>query len=173
MENEHDRVKMNEAGAKWEYQGSGNRFAEWYQEISEEMLDDRQSSLKKPFEVAVSKVPPGKSPWPFHSHRNAWEYYIILSGQGIMRDDSGEVELGPGDHILEPPGVAHQLTNTGDEDLIYYTIADNVPLDLYHYPDSDKWGIQGGPVFRMTKVDYYDGEDDCDKREKGEGSNES
>jgi uncharacterized cupin superfamily protein len=65
-----------------------------------------------------------------------------------------------GDCFLHPPGEAHQLINTGAEDLEVFIIADNPPLDAFHYPDSDKWGLRTPSVFfRMTPVDYFEGED--------------
>ena len=38
-------------------------------------------------------------------------------------------------------------------------ISDNPPLDTFYYPDSDKWGMRPpGKLFRLTEVDYFDGE---------------
>ena len=46
------------------------------------------------------------------------------------------------------------------DDLLLYVIADNPPADCIHYPDSQKWMIKPGrKVFRMTEVDYFDGEE--------------
>ena len=65
-----------------------------------------------------------------------------------------------GDALLFPPGDAHQLTNTGDADLLYYIVTDQPPADVVHYPDSDKWFVKPQrKQFRMQEVEYYDGED--------------
>ena len=50
--------------------------------------------------------------------------------------------------------------NTGEEDLVYYVIADNPQVDIVHYPDSDKWGSMPQRIFfQMQPVDYYEGEE--------------
>ena len=46
---------------------------------------------------------------------------------------------------------------------VYYVIANNAPSEVWHYPDSDKWGFDlpnGQSVyFRKSEVDYYDREE--------------
>ncbi len=58
----------------------------------------------------------------------------------------GLTEVGPGDAFFFQPGEAHQLTNAGDEDFVYYVIADNprgggATGDSCYYPDSGKWAV--------------------------------
>lgn len=51
---------------------------------------------------------------PLHSH--AWEHEIfILSGVGIVVDQSGENEVKTGDVVFVPGGEKHQFKNPGDE----------------------------------------------------------
>ncbi len=52
-----------------------------------------------------------------HRHPVAEELYLITHGTGRMRLAGEERDVGPGDCIVIPPGVDHQLTNTGDERL--------------------------------------------------------
>ena len=55
---------------------------------------------------------------------------------------------------------AHQFTNTGTDDVLYYLVADNPPVDYGCYPDSNKWGIRAPrKFFRMGEIDYWDGEE--------------
>lgn len=62
--------------------------------------------------------------------------------------------------FMQPPGTAHQIVNTGAEDFIFHVIADNSPADSTWYPDSKKWMMKPErKVFRMTEVDYFDGEE--------------
>ena len=66
--------------------------------------------------------------------------------------------------MLNPPGEAHQIINTGKSELHYYVIANNSIADFYHYPDSDKWGmwathVPDGPSFRQKKVKYFEKEE--------------
>ena len=113
-----------------------------------------------PFDLELGRVPPGFSGCPFHSHAAQWEFYIFLSGQGTVRTVEGLTQVGAGDVVLHPPGEAHQFTNTGTDDLHYFLIADNPVMDVWHYPDSNKMGVNSPrKFFRTTDVDYWDGEE--------------
>jgi uncharacterized cupin superfamily protein len=113
-----------------------------------------------PFDVELVRVPPRATNWPFHAHSAQWEMYVIVSGRGQVRTSQGRFEVREGDCLQHPPGEAHQLTNTGAADLIYYVIADNAAADVCHYPDSDKWFLPGQskPV-RLRPAECYDGEE--------------
>ena len=53
-----------------------------------------------------------------HTHAaDEEEFYLILSGQGRMRRDGEEFDVGPGDLIRNRPGGTHGLTNTGSQPL--------------------------------------------------------
>ena len=115
-----------------------------------------------PFDVAMVRLPAGAATFPFHSHAAEWECYLILSGTGTLRHGSDPDQRSPlraGDCVLCPPGDPHQLINDGDEDLLYYVIANNAPADVWHYPDSEKWGIPGSGFVRRSPVPYFDGEE--------------
>ena len=62
---------------------------------------------------------------------------------------------------MNPPGEPHQIINTGKDELLYYVVANNAAVDVWHYPDSGKWGMSSENVgyFRMTEAAYYDGEE--------------
>lgn len=97
---------------------------------------------------------------PFHSHSAQWELFVIISGTGTVRANQSRFKVKAGDVIMHPPGEAHQIINTGRRDLVFYLIADNPPVDGCHYPDSKKWGSRRPrKFFRMTEVDYWDGEE--------------
>jgi uncharacterized cupin superfamily protein len=113
-----------------------------------------------PFDVQVRRIPPGAIVCPFHLHFAQWELFIVLSGAGTVRTPEGTTPAGAGDALLHSPGEAHQLTNTGDADLLYYCVADNPPVDYWRYPDSDKWGFrEPRKIFRTTDADYFDDEE--------------
>ena len=113
-----------------------------------------------PFEVELVRLPPRATNWPYHAHSVQWELYLIVSGRGQVRTPQGVLEIREGDCLQHPPGEAHQLTNTGAADLIYYVIADNPASDACHYPDSDKWSLPGQPKpVRVRPAEYYDGEE--------------
>lgn len=113
-----------------------------------------------PFDVEMTRVPPGKTNWPYHAHSTQWEMYLILAGRGQVRALEGTFDIGSGDCFIFPPGEAHQIHNHGTEDLIFYVIADNPPSDVGSYPDSGKWFIKPQrKAFKMTEVDYYQDEE--------------
>jgi len=113
-----------------------------------------------PFDLELAKVPPGCAAWPLHAHSAQWELYVIVSGSGEARTASETVAVQAGDAFIHPPEEAHQLRNTGPDDLVYYVIADNAVADVIHYPDSKKWVTKPQrKCFRMQETEYYDGEE--------------
>jgi uncharacterized cupin superfamily protein len=169
---EEIRVHLNEVDLEWNVETSPKgRF-----EVHEKFLSNHlaaparvQASFEspdgpvvrqRPFEVDIVRVPPGKWAWPRHYHSVQWEYYIVLSGHGEMVQEEGTASLPmtPGEHIIQPPGWIHTIANTGDEDLVYYVIADNPDDEHCFYPDSQKWSAANA-VYRPQKVGYWDGEE--------------
>ncbi len=116
---------------------------------------------RQPFDLELLRIPPGKKPYPYHAHSHQWEFYLVVSGSGLARDDDGTTRIVAGDAFLYKPGEAHQLINDGDEDLLLYVIADNPFNDHAYYPDSQKWSVKI-PVRRLLRGDdleYFDREE--------------
>jgi uncharacterized cupin superfamily protein len=116
---------------------------------------------RHPFDVEICRGPPGQTPYPYHSHSAQWEFYHVISGQGLVRHEQGTTAIESGDAFLFEPGQAHQVTNIGLEDLVLYVVADNPLGESCHYPDSGKWLVRSpvGQLIRSGPVDYYDGEE--------------
>ena len=113
-----------------------------------------------PFDLQLRRVPPRASVCPLHAHTVQWELFVVLSGTAAVRVNDETYTVEAGDAFLQPPGTAHQITNTGKDDFAFYVIADNSPADSTWYPDSRKWQMKPQrKLFRMTEVDYYDGEE--------------
>lgn len=71
--------------------------------------------------LASSRVCPGVTT-ELHA-LSVHEWYVIESGEGLMRVGDGEpYVVGPGDTISIPPGCAQQISNTGDEDLLFLCV---------------------------------------------------
>jgi uncharacterized cupin superfamily protein len=121
-------------------------------------------------------VPPGKSGFPFHAHRNNEEMFIILEGEGNYRVGTETWPVRAGDVISAVAGdasTAHQLTNSGTGDLRYFAISTRNDPDICEYPDSGKFMVasgipEGGGMMGAEFVlrgrerpllDYWDGED--------------
>src|SRR6202171_4656870 len=118
---------------------------------------------RHPFDLALVRIPKGKSLCPYHSHSAESELYLVVSGRGSIRDKGGSTIVAAGDAFFFGPGEAHQLTNAGEEDFVYYVIADNPRGDSCFYPDSGKWAVPwDGPEEAIVKgnvTDYYEGEE--------------
>jgi uncharacterized cupin superfamily protein len=133
-------------------------------EVSEELGRDPKSTdlmERHPFDVEIMRIPPGKTPCPFHSHSAQWEFYHVISGRGIARDKDGNTRIEAGDAFIFRSGEPHQLLNDGAEDLVIYVVADNPMGESCHYPDSDKWIVYSPErrLIRSEPLDYYDGEE--------------
>jgi uncharacterized cupin superfamily protein len=116
---------------------------------------------RHPFDVEITRVPPGKMPFPYHSHSAQWEFYHVISGKGLVRHKGGKTPIKAGDAFIFKPGEPHTFINNGKQDLIYYTIADNPIGESCHYPDSNKWFVRSPKrrLMRGDAVEYYDGEE--------------
>jgi uncharacterized cupin superfamily protein len=123
---------------------------------------------RHPFDLALVRIPKGKSYCPYHSHSAESELYLVVSGRGNVRDKNGTTKVGRGDAFFFQPGEPHQLANAGDEDLVYYVIADNPRSggpggDSCYYPDSGKWAVvkEGleDVMVKGSETDYFDGEE--------------
>ena len=116
---------------------------------------------RHPFDVEIVRLPPGTTPYPFHSHSAQWEFYHVISGRGRVRHADGSDVIEAGDAFLFKPGEPHQLINDSDADLVIYVVADNPIGESCHYPDSQKWLVRS-PERRLVRgeaQDYYDGEE--------------
>jgi uncharacterized cupin superfamily protein len=123
---------------------------------------------RHPFDLALVRIPKGKSLCPYHAHAAESELYLVVSGHGSVRDKDGSTIVTEGDAFFFQPGEAHQVTNAGDEDFVYYVIADNPRSggksgDSCFYPDSGKWVVvkegTDDVMIKGTETDYFDGEE--------------
>jgi uncharacterized cupin superfamily protein len=133
-------------------------------EISEELGRKPQSTdlnERHPFDVEISRIPPGKSSCPYRSHSAQWEFYHVISGSGIVRHKDGTTPIETGDAFIFKPNEPHQIINNGAHDLTLYVVADNPLGESCHYPDSKKWSvpIPEWRLLRSDALDYYDGEE--------------
>lgn len=77
-----------------------------------ELLAHRNSCVVNQ-SLAEARLPPGLATTPHH-HPRTEEIYYILEGRGRMQVGDEVRTVGPGDAIAIPPGVLHQITNTGE-----------------------------------------------------------
>jgi uncharacterized cupin superfamily protein len=92
----------------------------------------------------ITAVPPGKAAFPFHSHRENEEMFLVLHGTGEIRIGTSTYPIRSGDVIACPPGgpeTAHQIRNTGTEELRYLAVSTRLYPEICEYPDSAKFGV--------------------------------
>lgn len=153
-----DEIKeFSWSSPKGKFKGSGKGVSEALGRVP----DSTDLSERHPFDVEILRIKPGETPYPFHSHSAQWEFYHVIEGNGSVRDDYGMTDVGPGDAFLFQPGENHQITNTGESDMIVYVVADNPLGECYFYPDSGKWGV---PIperrfIRSSSLDFFEGEE--------------
>lgn len=145
-----------------------------------ERFDARLGELSRPLGARllgynVTLIPPGKRAFPFHSHQQNEEMFYIIEGRGELRLGAQSYPVRSGDVIACPPGgveSAHQLINTGDQDLRFLAVSTQIASEVCEYPDSGKFAIStevthanGGEssVFRFVgrvenSLDYWDDE---------------
>jgi uncharacterized cupin superfamily protein len=150
-----------------EWKSPGGKYAARFTGISEALGRDPKSfdlSKRHPFDLELTRLPPGKPMGPYHSHSAQWEFYLVISGKGSVRSEEGTTEVVAGDAFVFGPNEAHQLTNSGTEDFVYYVIADNPIGESCYYPDSGKWKVDKRSsservVIKGNETDYFDGEE--------------
>ena len=119
---------------------------------------------RHPFDIEICRIPPGKIPYPYHSHSAQWEFYHVISGKGLVPHKDGTTPIEPGDAFIFPPDEPHQLLNPASEsgqDLVLYVVADNPIGESGYYPDSKKWVVRSPErrLMRSDPLDYFDGEE--------------
>ncbi len=116
----------------------------------------------------LNRVPPGQTAWPYHRHFANEELVIVVSGSGALRYDDVEHPLRVGDAVaFLANGPAHQVRNTGSEDLVYWCISTQIVPDVFEYPDAAKIGVIAGGAPPGKRGDravakWWRGEDDVD-----------
>jgi uncharacterized cupin superfamily protein len=160
------KVNLNEIKEET-WQSPGAKYAACFKGISEALGRDPSSldlAKRHPFDLEWNRVHPGKRAFPYHAHSAQWELYLVVSGKGSVRHKDGTTEVVPGDAFIFGPDEPHQLINSGQEDLVYYVIADNPIGESCYYPDSGKWKVNKSSaadrvVVKGEETDYLDGEE--------------
>ncbi len=117
----------------------------------------------------LTAVAPGKAAFPKHSHRVNEEMFFILDGTGELKLGDRTYPIRAGDVIACPPGgpnSAHQLVNTGSDELRFLAVSTMAFPEICEYPDSGKLNAitgSGPDDFRHLarhgeSLDYWDGE---------------
>jgi mannose-6-phosphate isomerase-like protein (cupin superfamily) len=72
--------------------------------------------------VIEERVPAGgQEKW--HAHAHDRQFFYVLEGSAVMRTDDGDVPLEVRSGVEIAPGVGHQFTNPGSEDVRFLVIS--------------------------------------------------
>lgn len=155
--NTNDLPELTWSSPNGKFAGAGKQVSEapGRQPFSMNLME------RHPFDIEICRIPPGKIPYPYHSHSAQWEFYHVISGRGLARHRDGTTPIEPGDAFIFQPDEPHQLINDGSEDLLLYVVADNPIGESGYYPDSKKWIVRSPErtLIRSEKLDYFDGEE--------------
>ncbi|MFO0585382.1 MAG: cupin domain-containing protein [Anaeromyxobacter sp.] len=104
--------------------GDARRFQHPQNPRSEVFLSglSRPAGLKR-LAVVHTRLPARRDAYVMHAHARDEEWMYVLSGRGLARHAGIEVEIGPGDFLGFPAGVAHD-TRALDEELTYVSGGD-------------------------------------------------
>ncbi len=123
----------------------------------------------------LTVVPPGRSAFPYHVHHANDEMFVILQGSGEYRFGDKTYPLKAGDVVSAPAGGperAHQIINTGSEEMRYLGISTTLWPEAIEYPESNKFAVLSRPHpsgdrakaglrfigRREMSINYWDGE---------------
>ncbi len=95
--------------------------------ISKALGSGQHGSPLHLFDVEMTKILPKHHNCPQHAHPEMAEFFIIVSGQGMMYRNDEEYEIKAGDCFYQAPGTYHRLFNTSETDhLVFFVIANEV-----------------------------------------------
>lgn len=106
------------------------------------------------FGAFLEELPPGSRSGHRHWHEAEDEFAYILSGQGILVEDT-ETPVTAGDAIAWPAGhpVGHRIDNRSGEPLRYLVIGTRAQRDRIHYTDHDLVTEKNGTARRYLRRD--------------------
>lgn len=135
---------------------------QWYTSKMTKEVDAKSMS----FDIRI--LEPGHYSYPYHSHRNSEELFMVLSGEATLRTPKGFEIIEQGDIVFFEMGEdgAHQLFNHSQAVCKYLDIRTILGLDICDYPDSGKVNILPYKEIyeKETQVDYYKNEMDVAKK---------
>ncbi|MGH1369116.1 MAG: cupin domain-containing protein [Maritimibacter sp.] len=89
--------------------------------------------------IHLIEVATGHETTEHHLHHHEDEAVYVISGRATAYIGETETNIGPGDFIgYRKGGLAHSITNTGDETLRLLVIGERLAHDVGDYPRQEK-----------------------------------
>jgi len=87
--------------------------------------------------ATLYELAPGAPGPRLHMHFGAEEMFFVLAGRPVFRNQHGEEQLEPGDHVSCPEGRAglHSFSNPGDEPARILALSAGGFPDVVAYPE--------------------------------------
>src|SRR4029453_14411925 len=99
------KVNLNEIKEE-PWQSPGGKYAVSFKGISEALGREPASldlAKRHPFDLEWNRVLPRKYNFPDPRHSAQWEFYLVVSGKGSVRQKDGTTEVVPGDSFIFGP----------------------------------------------------------------------
>lgn len=138
-------------------QSNTTLYPEHYGDVVKDRWYRRLSPVAglKDFGVSHVVLRPGAWSAQRHWHENEDEFLVMLSGQAVLVDETGETLLDAGDCAAFPKndGNAHCLINRSSQDCVFVVVGQttNGPC---HYPDVDMHEFGGGHKARKDGTPF-------------------
>jgi uncharacterized cupin superfamily protein len=105
------------------------------------------------FGVNICTLKPGAASSQRHWHENEDEFVYVLEGEVVLREDSGETVLKPGDAAGWKAGVpnGHCLINRSNRDAVFIEVGTRAASERAHYSEIDMMVVRDEKGARYTK----------------------
>ncbi|MGB6349146.1 MAG: cupin domain-containing protein [Pseudolabrys sp.] len=105
------------------------------------------------FGVNICTLKPGAASSQRHWHENEDELVYVLQGEVVLREDSGETVLKPGDAAAWKAGVpnGHCLINRSDRDAVFIEVGTRATSERAYYSEIDMMVVRDEKGARYTK----------------------
>lgn len=107
------------------------------------------------FGVSHVTLKPGAWSSQRHWHEGEDEFVVVLAGEAVLVDDTGEMVLRPGDcaAFAKGDGNGHVLQNRSDNDCVFIAVGRPSDTDC-HYPDIDMHLFAGKGFRRKDGAEF-------------------
>ncbi len=101
--------------------------------------------------VNIDMLPSRTYSTKYHVHSKQEEFFVILSGHGMLRLNDEKMDISKGDFLSKICGVAHQFYNSGEEPMQILDVGTVEHGDVCTYPD------EGVTLYRDERKAYRNG----------------